>query len=81
MDEEQGEKIERKLTKEIIRRYTNEIMGQFEAGFYKATRKAAPYFFGRLFNAAADDISNFFFPKTMYSLNYQMGLKYKVKLL
>ncbi len=65
MEESQGEAIEKKMLKDIIRRYVNESMGKFDADFYKASVKTAPYFFGRLFNATADDVKNVFFPKTM----------------
>jgi glycerol-3-phosphate O-acyltransferase len=65
MDETQGETIEKKLVKDIIRRYVNEMMGKFDVEFYKTSVKTAPYFFGRLFNATADDVRNIFFPKTL----------------
>jgi glycerol-3-phosphate O-acyltransferase len=65
MEEAQGETIEKKLVKVIIRRYVNEMMGKFDVEFYKTSVKTAPYFFGRLFNATADDVRNIFFPKTL----------------
>ena len=65
MDEAYGEHIEHRLLKDIIRRYTNEIMGKFRPDFYKFTAKAAPFLFGRLFTAPREDIRNFFVPQTL----------------
>jgi len=64
-DKEKVEETEQQLLSEIVKRYTHEIVGNFDPRFFWFAQKTLPLIFARLLHAGAGKIKGFFRPQTM----------------
>ncbi|MCO5232740.1 MAG: 1-acyl-sn-glycerol-3-phosphate acyltransferase [Chitinophagales bacterium] len=62
-DKNEVQKIENDLLKLIIKRYTEEIIGNFDPKLYWFAQQTLPIFFGRLLSASSGGIKSIFKPK------------------
>ncbi len=64
---EEADKIEEGLLKDIVKRYAEETIGNFDPKLYWFAQQTLPIFFGRLLNASVGGLRSILKPKT--SLN------------
>ncbi|MCO5231888.1 MAG: 1-acyl-sn-glycerol-3-phosphate acyltransferase [Chitinophagales bacterium] len=62
-DKNEVVKIENDLLKKIVKRYTEEIIGNFDPKLYWFAQQTLPIFFGRLLSASNGGIKSLFKPK------------------
>jgi len=65
VDREEVRKIEQDLLTDIVRRYSEEILGNFDPKLYWFAQQTLPLFFGRLLNASTGSIRAIFKPKIL----------------
>ena len=61
---EEAEKIEDALIRDIVKRYSEEIINNFDPKLYRFAEQVLPIFFGRLLNASIGGLKSIFKPKT-----------------
>lgn len=65
IDKDESAKVEQELLKEIVRRYANEIIGNFDPKLYWFAQQILPHFFARMLNASGGGIRGIIKPKVL----------------
>jgi glycerol-3-phosphate O-acyltransferase len=65
IDKDEAAKLEQEMLRDIIRRYSTEIIGNFDPKIFWFAQQILPHFFGRLLNASGGSIRSIFKPKVL----------------
>lgn len=65
IDKDEAAKVEQELLRDIVRRYANEIIGNFDPKLYWFAQQILPHVFARLLNASGSGIRGVIKPKVL----------------